>query len=116
MPGLDPGIHEFQLAKKNVDGRDKPGHDEMRCRGSDLRGVLVSAAFLFSNLPLEGGPASRAPHRGARNAGVGGVALKWQTYRARRSSGERKLRWTSHEGQAPHPARKRAPTSLEGEV
>jgi hypothetical protein len=51
MPGLDPGIHEFQLAKKNVDGRDKPGHDEIRCRGSDLRGVLVSAAFLFSSVP-----------------------------------------------------------------
>jgi len=27
MPGLDPGIHVF-AAKKNVDGRDKPGHDD----------------------------------------------------------------------------------------
>jgi hypothetical protein len=26
MPGLVPGIHE--LLRKNVDGRDKPGHDE----------------------------------------------------------------------------------------
>jgi isoleucyl-tRNA synthetase len=30
MPGLDPGIHDL-LAKKDVDGRDKPGHDERMC-------------------------------------------------------------------------------------
>jgi hypothetical protein len=29
MPGLVPGIHVFlSVAKKDVDGRDKPGHDE----------------------------------------------------------------------------------------
>jgi hypothetical protein len=29
MPGLDPGIHDFVSAlAKDVDGRDKPGHDE----------------------------------------------------------------------------------------
>jgi hypothetical protein len=30
MPGLDPGIHALLLLRelKNVDGRDKPGHDE----------------------------------------------------------------------------------------
>jgi len=27
MPGLVPGIHVF-LGKQDVDGRDKPGHDE----------------------------------------------------------------------------------------
>jgi hypothetical protein len=28
MPGLVPGIHVFlHLIKKDVDGRDKPGHD-----------------------------------------------------------------------------------------
>jgi len=27
MPGLVPGIHVL-AKKKNVDGRDKPGHDE----------------------------------------------------------------------------------------
>jgi D-alanyl-D-alanine dipeptidase len=33
MPGLVPGIHVLLgLSKKNVDGRDKPGHDEKgRC-------------------------------------------------------------------------------------
>jgi len=27
MPGLVPGIHDFIHESKNVDGRDKPGHD-----------------------------------------------------------------------------------------
>ena len=31
MPGLDPGIHDFLSRElKDVDGRDKPGHDELR--------------------------------------------------------------------------------------
>jgi len=29
MPGLVPGIHVFRAAKQGVDGRDKPGHDEI---------------------------------------------------------------------------------------
>jgi len=30
MPGLVPGIHVVaSLAKEDVDGRDKPGHDEI---------------------------------------------------------------------------------------
>jgi hypothetical protein len=30
MPGLVPGIHALlQRTSKDVDGRDKPGHDEM---------------------------------------------------------------------------------------
>jgi hypothetical protein len=29
MPGLEPGIHVFlSSCNKDVDGRDKPGHDE----------------------------------------------------------------------------------------
>jgi hypothetical protein len=28
MPGLVPGIHVFLLGAKDVDGRDKPGHDD----------------------------------------------------------------------------------------
>jgi hypothetical protein len=28
MPGLVLGIHVLAAAKKDVDGRDKPGHDE----------------------------------------------------------------------------------------
>jgi hypothetical protein len=31
MPGLVPGIHVFKTpSKKDVDGRDEPGHDEER--------------------------------------------------------------------------------------
>jgi hypothetical protein len=30
MPGLGPGIHDFLSRRnKDVDGRDKPGHDEL---------------------------------------------------------------------------------------
>jgi hypothetical protein len=30
MPGLVPGIHAFPCScKQAVDGRDKPGHDEL---------------------------------------------------------------------------------------
>jgi hypothetical protein len=25
-----PGLHEFQLRRKDVDGRDKPGHDRLK--------------------------------------------------------------------------------------
>jgi hypothetical protein len=28
MHGLVPGIHDFKAKDKNVDGRDKPGHDQ----------------------------------------------------------------------------------------
>ncbi len=32
MPGLVPGIHVFgSIDKKDVDGRDKPGHDDLAC-------------------------------------------------------------------------------------
>jgi hypothetical protein len=32
MPGLVPGIHVPRSAKKDVDGRDKPGHDDVEKR------------------------------------------------------------------------------------
>ncbi len=28
MPSLVPGIHVFRAFKQDVDGRDKPGHDD----------------------------------------------------------------------------------------
>jgi hypothetical protein len=37
MPGLVPGIHDLKQSHwKNVDGRDKPGHDEFVRRLSVL--------------------------------------------------------------------------------
>jgi hypothetical protein len=40
MPGLVPGIHDFLLGffNKDVDGRDRPGHDNLLCVGL---GVLL---------------------------------------------------------------------------
>jgi len=40
MPGLVPGIHVFTTiaAKQDVDGRDKPGHDEKRLIFNQLKG------------------------------------------------------------------------------
>jgi hypothetical protein len=29
MPGFMPGIHVFLDVKQGVDGRDKPGHDDL---------------------------------------------------------------------------------------
>ncbi|TKW80285.1 MAG: hypothetical protein DI543_00845 [Bradyrhizobium icense] len=33
MPGLDPGIHVLSRSKRNVDGRDRPGHRAKQSRG-----------------------------------------------------------------------------------
>jgi len=50
MPGLVPGIHVFlHASKKDVDGRDKPGHDER---------VVISARFAC---PTEISPMEYAP-------------------------------------------------------
>jgi hypothetical protein len=37
MPGLVPGIHVLFDAREDVDGRDKPGHDEKKRRQKCLR-------------------------------------------------------------------------------
>jgi hypothetical protein len=37
MPGLVPGIHVFLcLSEQDVDGRDKPGHDELGFHARDV--------------------------------------------------------------------------------
>jgi tyrosyl-tRNA synthetase len=56
MPGLVPGIHALAAAKQDVDGRDKPGHDErlgmalairnMSTFKSDFLHVLSSRGFI----------------------------------------------------------------------
>jgi hypothetical protein len=33
MAGLDPAIHAFPRVSKNVDARDKPGHDVILGKG-----------------------------------------------------------------------------------
>nr|AWL92137.1 hypothetical protein CIT37_07925 [Bradyrhizobium ottawaense] len=36
MPGLVPGIHVLCVARKIVDGRDKPGHDAVEVLAAEL--------------------------------------------------------------------------------
>ncbi|MBH5401585.1 hypothetical protein HZZ13_27915 [Bradyrhizobium sp. CNPSo 4010] len=36
MPGLVPGIHVLFAAKQDVDGRVKPGHDDVGARALNL--------------------------------------------------------------------------------
>jgi hypothetical protein len=61
MPGLEPGIHVFLFRGQDVDGRDKPGHDELRlpCRNAAAQvnpkpqfgrsRLMVTAQFSFKN-------------------------------------------------------------------
>jgi len=37
MPGLVPGIHVFLVRPEDVDGRDKPGHDEEWTASTEIR-------------------------------------------------------------------------------
>jgi hypothetical protein len=50
MPGLVPGVHAFLLAAmRNVDGRDKPGHDDYEIfRKIKYAGVRPSRIALAS--------------------------------------------------------------------
>jgi hypothetical protein len=51
MPGLVPGIHVFaSLEKKDVDGRDKPGHDEESHRMAILERRMDRAVLPFASL------------------------------------------------------------------
>jgi hypothetical protein len=49
MPGLVPGIHVLaSAAKKDVDDRDKPGHDEKHYRALPGPHCFSMPAFLIS--------------------------------------------------------------------
>jgi 4-oxalocrotonate tautomerase len=43
MPGLVPGIHVL-FDREDVDGRDRPGHDEKRAQGDKMPEITVSMA------------------------------------------------------------------------
>jgi hypothetical protein len=43
MPGFMPGIHVFRLLKQDVDGRDRPGHDENTLTPIDRRRLREEA-------------------------------------------------------------------------
>ncbi|MGJ5082195.1 hypothetical protein [Bradyrhizobium sp. HKCCYLS3013] len=44
MPGLVPGIHVFPRMPNDVDGRDKPGHDD----GEASVRIIQVAAYAFA--------------------------------------------------------------------
>ena len=50
MPGLVPGIHVFASTSKDVDGRDKPGHDEKWVIFGEVEVAHGNAASLFLGL------------------------------------------------------------------
>ena len=47
MPGLVPAIHVFSIddASQDVDGRDKPGHDDFLCCTSPKHGLASVASI-----------------------------------------------------------------------
>src|SRR5258708_3256056 len=54
MPGLVPGIHVFAtLRKKDVDGRDEPGHDGDGRNNSLATSVFSSQRRLMMTKPLK---------------------------------------------------------------
>jgi hypothetical protein len=59
MPGLVPGIHVFgAISKKDVDGRDKPGHDENGRRkvGKVILIAIASALLTAAQCSLRATP------------------------------------------------------------
>ncbi|SHJ24864.1 hypothetical protein SAMN05444159_0084 [Bradyrhizobium lablabi] len=67
MPGLDPGIHVLQAqSKKDVDGRDKPGHDVVRkCLNGLAAFPVDSEVTATAARRWSGGAASGPSGRGA---------------------------------------------------
>src|SRR5689334_19299578 len=56
MPGLVPGIHDFHhQTEQDVDGRDKPGHDEEMKTPSTSRPLDAVAALIMLALTLSWG-------------------------------------------------------------
>jgi hypothetical protein len=50
MPGLDPGIHVFLFAAtQDVDGRDKPGHDERNYRSGKPAATMAAMMPLLAS-------------------------------------------------------------------
>ena len=46
MPGLVPGIHVFDCwLKKDMDGRDKPGHDDVEALAPNHAAFMWGTAF-----------------------------------------------------------------------
>jgi hypothetical protein len=54
MPGLVPGIHVFGYrGKKDVDGRDEPGHDEKATSRAWIQLTDFYCETVWTTLPTE---------------------------------------------------------------
>ncbi|MEA2979202.1 MAG: hypothetical protein QOF09_1025, partial [Alphaproteobacteria bacterium] len=49
MPGLVPGILAFFAAKQGVDGRDKPGHNDLQFHARRKSSKLTPMNFDFTD-------------------------------------------------------------------
>jgi glycyl-tRNA synthetase beta chain len=76
MAGLDPAIHAEPAVGKDVDGRDKPGHDAERARP----GGLANKFILVSNLVAsDGGAAIAAGNARVVRARLADARHFWRT-------------------------------------
>ena len=61
MPGLVPGIHAFHQGKQDVDGRDKPGHDDWdNCVPAQFPSRQMPSASCAGRSEIENSTASLA--------------------------------------------------------
>src|SRR5215203_5873646 len=70
MPGLDPGIHAFLANKKNVDGRDKPGHDAPLLNQTKRIPIMAKVLVLYYSAYGHIEAMANAVAEGARKAGA----------------------------------------------
>ena len=72
MPGLGPGIHVLLCAdSQDVDGRDKPGHD-------DAEAATAFLTFVICDRPAASGARERWLRPVDHELGVGEVAETWR--------------------------------------
>src|SRR5438132_11348371 len=72
VPGLVPGIHVLvPMKQKDVDGRDKPGHDEIAIYGSLKRQFRLAAGVAPGR--RAGRRRRRADKTPANRGGVAGI-------------------------------------------
>ena len=70
MPGLAPGIHVLASRTKNVDGREKPGHDEIKSTQTHRRAIMAKVLVLYYSAYGHIEAMANAVAEGAREAGA----------------------------------------------
>nr|QDF41738.1 hypothetical protein FJN17_31475 [Bradyrhizobium symbiodeficiens] len=81
MPGLVPGIHGLALQHaKNVDGRDKPGHDAASANANSL---TSSPSAARSSQPVLAAVPAWSPSPGSAGPGAPALEPVWSDGRRR---------------------------------